>query len=167
MTLSVRRPIGPDEVREIVGLTDDVYRNHWISYAYSDISRRLHEHIGDNASWCTFSTWSSRLIGQYLRVDEPNPTIEQWLRDHPLPVPPIRWALRRFGFWIRTRERGAMPRVLALGNRLVFEEIGFAVARLIAELDSGRAYDEAELQEFERSIPVSYTHLTLPTIYSV
>ena len=152
MTLSVRRPIGPDEVREIVGLTDDVYRNHWISYAYSDISRRLHEHIGDNASWCTFSTWSSRLIGQYLRVDEPNPTIEQWLRDHPLPVPPIRWALRRFGFWIRTRERGAMPRVLALGNRLVFEEIGFAVARLIAELDSGRAYDEAELQEFERSI---------------
>lgn len=37
MTLSVRRPIGPDEVREIVGLTDDVYRNHWISYAYSDI----------------------------------------------------------------------------------------------------------------------------------
>ena len=63
MALSVRQPVGPDEVREIVGLTNDVYRNHWITYAYSDISRRLHEHIGDNASWCTFSTWSSRLIG--------------------------------------------------------------------------------------------------------
>lgn len=152
MTLSVRRPIGPDEVREIVGLTDDVYRNHWISYAYFDISRRLHEHIGDNASWCTFSTWSSRMIGQYLRVDEPNPTIEQWLRDHPLPVPPVQWALRKFGFWIRTREHGAMPRALALGNRLVFEEIGLAVAHLIAELDGSRTYDEVEFQEFESSV---------------
>ena len=112
LALSVRQPVGPDEVREIVGLTNDVYRNHWITYAYSDISRRLHEHIGDNASWCTFSTWSSRLIGQYLRVDEPNPTIEQWLREHPLPVPPLHWALRRLGFWIRTRDGGAMPRVL-------------------------------------------------------
>jgi len=144
--------VGPDEVREIVGLTDDVYRNHWITYAYSDISRRLHEHIGDNASWCTFSTWSSRLIGQYLRVDEPNPTIEQWLREHPLPVPPLHWALRRFGFWIRTRDGGAMPRVLALGNRLVFEEIGLAVARLIAELDSSPAYDEAAFRKFESTI---------------
>ena len=97
MTLSVRRPIGPDEVREIIALNDDVYRNHWITYAYSDISRQLHDHIGDNASWCTFSTWSSRLIGQYLRIDEPNPTIEQWLRDHPLPL-----GLRR-----RRREVGA------------------------------------------------------------
>src|SRR6266511_4190900 len=34
LALTVRRPIGPEEVREIVGLTDDVYRNHWISYAY-------------------------------------------------------------------------------------------------------------------------------------
>src|SRR6266581_3861015 len=74
LALTVRRPIGPEEVREIVGLTDDVYRNHWISYAYFDISRRLHAHIGNNASWCTFSTWSSRMSGQYLRVDEPNPT---------------------------------------------------------------------------------------------
>ena len=152
MALSVRRPIGPDEVREIIALTDDVYRNHWITYAYSDISNRLHARIGDNASWCTFSTWSSRLIGQYLRVDEPNPTIEQWLREHPLPVPPLRSALRRFGFWIRTRERGAMPRVLALGNRLVFEEIGLAVARLIAELDDSRYYDEDAWRAFERTI---------------
>ena len=152
MGLSVRRPIGPDEVREIVGLTDDVYRNHWISYAYFDISRRLHEHIGDNASWCTFSTWSSRMIGQYLRVDEPNPTIEQWLREHPLPLPPLHWALRRFGFWIRTREGGAMPRVLALGNRLVFEEIGLAVARLIAEIDGSPAYDDDALRTFESTI---------------
>jgi hypothetical protein len=139
-------------VREIVGLTDDVYRNHWISYAYFDISSRLREHIGDNASWCTFSTWSSRMIGQYLRVDEPNPTIEQWLREHPLPMPFLGWSLRRFGFWIRTREQGAMPRVLALGNRLVFEEIGLAVARLIAELDESSEYDEAVLREFERTI---------------
>ena len=152
MVLSVRTPVGPDEVREIVALRDDVYRNHWITYAYFDISRRLHEHIGDNASWCTFSTWSSRLIGQYLRVDEPNPTIEQWLREHPVPVPPLQWLLRRFGFWIRTREHGAMPRVLALGNRLVFEEIGLAVARLIAEFDGNRGYDADALRQFEFTI---------------
>lgn len=152
MALSVRSPVGPEEVREIIGLTDDVYRNHWISYGYFDISRRLHDYIGDSASWCTFSTWSSRMIGQYLRVDEPNPTIEQWLRDHPLPVPPLRSMLRAFGFWIRTRDHAAMPGVLALGNRLVFEEIGLTVARLIEELESSRAYDEDELRKFESTI---------------
>jgi hypothetical protein len=152
LALSVRRPIGPDEVREIVGLTDDVYRNHWISYAYFDISRQLSEYIGDNASWCTFSTWSSRMIGEYLRVDEPNPSIEQWLRDHPVPVRAIRGLLRRFGFWIRTRQRGAMPRALALGNRLVFEEIGLAVARLIEQLEGSRAYDEDELRQLESAL---------------
>ena len=75
MTLSYARPIGPSEVREIARIRNDVYRKRWITYGYYDISQRMRTFVGDdNASWCTFSTWSSRTeVGSTCAVSSRRP----------------------------------------------------------------------------------------------
>jgi hypothetical protein len=132
MALSRNGPIGTAEIEEICDLRDDAYRNRWITYAYWKISQRLKEHIGDNASWCTFSTWSSRTIGESIRLDKATRRIEELiydeqssisLRDHP--------ELLRLQYRVTTRDDGKAQIALAIGNRVIFHEIGTAVVQLI------------------------------------
>jgi hypothetical protein len=153
MTLSYVRPIGPTEVREIARIRNDVYRNRWITYGYHDISQRMRTFVGDdNASWCTFSTWSSRTVGDNLRVDELHPAGERWLREHHVRFPPTKWVVRKLGFWIRRRRGAAMPHVLALGNRLVFSEIGLAYTQFLEAFEAASAPDTDAWAAFERTI---------------
>jgi ER-bound oxygenase mpaB/B'/Rubber oxygenase, catalytic domain len=133
MALSTNDPIGPAQVAEICKLRDDAYRNLWITFAYWDISQRLREVIGDdNASWCTFSTWSSRTIGDTLRLDKASRRIDELMEDETYSITKQESRLKlELQYRISTRDDGKAQRVLGLGNRLVFEEIGSAAIRFL------------------------------------
>ena len=115
-------------IQEICELKDPVYRNCWITYGYYNISERLHQHIGENASWCTLARWSSATIGESLRLDQPSRRVDDifgaWF------LRPFRGIAQDFFRDVRMLSDAAMPRMLALGNHYVFHEIGYAVAGL-------------------------------------
>jgi ER-bound oxygenase mpaB/B'/Rubber oxygenase, catalytic domain len=158
MALSRNGPIGTAEIEEICDLRDDAYRNRWITYAYWKISQRLKERIGDNASWCTFSTWSSRTIGESIRLDKATRRIDELIydeessisiRDHP--------ALLRLQYLVTTRSEGDAQLALAIGNRVIFHEIGTAVVQLLDwideygadDLDGWVAYRKVNVEPYE------------------
>jgi hypothetical protein len=163
--LKVGDRIGTAEVDMICGITDDVYRNRWITYGYYDISRRLrtlidHNGTGDatvahNASWCTFSTWSSRTIGQNMRPDELTPGLAHLLEKYRFVIWPIGWLLRFLDRNRKTRNGAVVARVLALGNRLVFGEIGHAVAGFIEEFRSDATFDRKKWEKYRETIVAS------------
>jgi len=130
VTLSTSvRWLGTDEMEAICKLDDPVYRNCWITYGYSNVSERLHEHIGENASWCTFARWSSATIGQSLRLHDDSERVDE-LFAGPL-LGRFRSIAQDFYRDVRLMSDGALPRMLALGNHYVFHEIAFAIADLV------------------------------------
>jgi hypothetical protein len=153
MGLSRSGRIGTAEIEEICELRDDVYRNQWITFAYWTISQRLRGLIGTNASWCTFSTWSSRTIGQNLRLDNANRRVEELVLD---PHTAVSRADNRFvlrlQYRVSTRDDGAAQRVLALGNRLIFHEIGYAVTAFLDWADRNPTFDPAAWADYRASI---------------
>jgi ER-bound oxygenase mpaB/B'/Rubber oxygenase, catalytic domain len=157
MVLSTNAPIGTAEVQEIYDLRDDVYRNRWITYAYWKISKRLWERIGDNASWCTFSTWSSRTIGESIRLDKATRRIDELiydeessisLRDHPERL--------RLQYRLTTRGEGAAQLALAIGNRVIFREIGHAVVQLLDWIDEHGTNDLGGWKAYRKINVVPY-----------
>jgi hypothetical protein len=143
--LSTTRAVRTDDVEFICKLRDDAYRNRWITYAYWDISRRLRDLIGDNASWCTFSTWSSRTIGESLRLDKATRRIDELKDDEEVSAPGHPWLLK-LRYWVTTRARGAAQLALARGNRLIFHEIGYSVVQL---LDWAEAHPDFDLDAWQ------------------
>jgi ER-bound oxygenase mpaB/B'/Rubber oxygenase, catalytic domain len=162
LDLSTTRPVHKDDVEYICKLKDDVYRNRWITFAYWNISQRLQGLIGDNASWCTFSTWSSRTIGESLRLDKATRRIDE-LKDDEEVSAPGHPSLLKLRYWVTTRARGAAQLALALGNRLIFHEIGYSVVELLDwvddhpnfDLDAWQAYrtENLEAHESDRLFP--------------
>jgi hypothetical protein len=158
LNLSTTRDVTTTDVEDICSLRDDAYRNRWITYAYWSISQRLREQlIGNNASWCTFSTWSSRTIGENLRLDKATRRIEELIYDEQTSISPRdhSWLLR-LQYQMSTRDNGAAQLALALGNRLIFHEIGYAVIRLLdwvaanpgSPLEEWQQYRATELQPY-------------------
>jgi hypothetical protein len=117
-------------IEEICNLDDDVYRNKWITYAYAKISERLRKRTGENnATWFTFARWSSYTVGENLRLDKPSAAFDEFLsRNPPLGIWPLRSSLTRLQLDLRKLSDAAMPRTLAIGNRLVFHEIAWATS---------------------------------------
>ena len=156
MALSTTRDVRIEDVKEICKLRDDVYRNRWITFAYWSLSQRLRDLIGDNASWCTFSTWSSRTIGESLRLDHATRRIVELEADEEIETPDPEWA-RQLRYWVTTRARGAAQLALARGNRLIFHEIGYSVVELLDwvednpnfDLDAWQAYRTKNLEAHE------------------
>lgn len=163
--LRVGQHVGTAEVDTICELTDDFYRNRWITYGYYDISSRLAtliEHnapgttpVAHNASWCTFSTWSSRTIGQNMRPDEITPSLDRLLRRYRYVIWPVGWLLRLLDRHRKTRNGAVVARVLALGNRLVFGEIGHAVVGFIEEFGGSTEFDPEKWEKFRDTIEAS------------
>jgi hypothetical protein len=139
------------DVEKICRLRDDVYRNRWITLAYHDISTRLARLIDPNASWCTFSTWSSRTIGENLRLDEPNRRVEELLAEYHW-LDPWRRPLLNLQYRLRARSHAVVPRLLAVGNRLVFHEIGYEVTRFLDWCQSTERFDADGWRQYESTI---------------
>jgi hypothetical protein len=115
-------------------------RNHRITLAYGDLSHQLarltagtDEEGGWDANWCTFATWSSRTIGTCIDRQPEHGLIHGLLKGFPAP-------LRRFFYGMAEdllcRGHGAIYRTLAIGNRLVFLEIGTAVSHFLECFDT-------------------------------
>jgi hypothetical protein len=136
----IERPISTDEVLRIASAGYPLWeplevmqlRNRRITVAYSDLSERLATVLtrgGDrrNATWCTFATWTSKVVGTWIEHDvAPAPLLE--LRSWPRPVVDAMAAVAK---WLLQRENGASYRCLAAGNRFVFLEMGQALALFI------------------------------------
>ncbi len=121
-------------VESICELHDDLYRNQLITYAYDCISRRLADQTGGHANWFTFARWSSFTVGENLRTDRPSKAFTDLVEGRPW-LRPVRSPLTRLNQSTRTRNDAAMPRTLALGNRLVFHEIAHAVVAFLEWFD--------------------------------
>jgi hypothetical protein len=121
-------------------------RNHRITLAYGDISHQLARLIANSddeelwdANWCTFATWSSRTIGTCIDRRPEHGLIHHLVRRLPSPLRSVFFAMAE---QLLCRGHGAIYRTLAIGNRLVFLEVGTAVSHLVACFGStGRGDD--------------------------
>jgi hypothetical protein len=141
-------PISSDEVRRIASKGYPLWepievmqlRNRRITLAYGDLSRRLARLLARDgpaqANWCTFATWSSKTIGNWIERD---PTPDALTGPTRLPRFLVRWLTELTQYLVR-RDNGATYRSLAAGNRYVFLEIGLAIARFLEAFEPG---DEA------------------------
>ena len=115
-------------------------RNHRITLAYADLSRQLSRlTAGDddqkewNANWCTFATWSSRTIGTCIDRRPEHGLIHHLLAHFPAP---LRRLFSGLSEALLCRGHGAVYRTLAIGNRLVFLEIGTAISHFLDCFDA-------------------------------
>ena len=79
------------DIDAVYRVVDDARRNFLITDAYHRLSLDMKRLIGPHGSWCTFSTWSSRTIGYFIRGDI-DPVTERWLASLPAWV---RFVVRR------------------------------------------------------------------------
>ncbi len=151
-TITTRPVVGTAKIAWICKLHDDIYRNQMITYAYDDISRRLADRTGHHANWFTFARWSSFTVGENLRLDKPSDAFETLMDRHAW-LQPVRSPLAKLNHSMRTWSDAAMPRTLALGNRLVFHEIAHAVAAFLEWCDrDGRKRSNEEWCEYRQTI---------------
>ena len=130
MSLTIVGSIVPQTVQEIAALPDDAYRNQWITFGYDNISRQLVPLVGKNATWFTFARWSSSTVGENLRTDAPSPAFDAYISQHSI-LRFVRGPLLRLQQDLRAINDAAMPRLLALGNQLVFREIAYEATRFL------------------------------------
>ncbi len=155
MPLSTDR-VDTAAIEEICQLEDDVYRNKWITFVYAHLSERLRERTGrDNATWFTFARWSSYTVGENLRLDRPSAAFAEFLSKHPpLGSWPFRPPLTRLQLDLRKLSDASMPRTLAIGNRLVFHEIGWATSSFLDWYDDAGTPSMDDWKEYRDTIAI-------------
>ncbi len=152
VTTPRRVVIDTAEIEAICQLHDDLYRNQLITYAYDCISRRLAAATGGHANWFTFARWSSFTVGENLRTDKPSDAFLNLVNRKRL-LRSLRTPLTQLNRKTRTWSDAAMPRTLALGNRLVFHEIAHAVVSFLEWCEAtGEERSPDEWQDYRSSI---------------
>jgi hypothetical protein len=149
--LSTGLPIDTDAVEAICSLPDDLYRLRWVSYAYHDLSKRLGAKLGENATWPSFARWSAYTISESLRIDQVNPRLKELLQLHALPANVV-GPLVEIQKKLRSLDDGAMPTVMALGNRMVFHEVGWTIAHFLQWIENEDARDPERWGRYQRAI---------------
>jgi hypothetical protein len=198
-------PIGARDVERIASegfplwepVEELALRNRRITVAYGDLSQRLGALLGaggpPEANWCTYGTWSSRTIGEFIDRLRPaeaaasgreppgplpapgtslGPRTSEQSRHEPLAAKALSWAVStselagpaRWASDAVRRSNGACVRSLAAGNRIVFLEIGTAVAlflRAYGSIDHDSTDEEREVHwgRFWDDVQASLSHL--------
>ncbi len=161
---STPRP-GTAEVTAIVAIADPVIRNLRITECYSRLSEAVRDQVGDGANWCAFATWASRQAGCTIRGEDLGDRLSElarvgWSLRHPFCS--LWRALLRRGLFNPETRLGRMVRAIhspfdaferasdavASGNRKVFEEIGFAMARYLETCGDDLSADTPHLAHF-------------------
>jgi hypothetical protein len=145
--------VSPAEVQSIAAIEDAVLRNLRITECYSRLSAAMSANVGAGANWCTFATWASRQAGCSIRGEDLGDRLADfaqasWTLRHPFRST---WrALLRRGLFNPKTMLGRIVHAIhspfdaferlsdavAIGNRKVFEEIGYEIARYLECRDS-------------------------------
>jgi hypothetical protein len=145
-------PAGVAEIEAVYAVRDDADRNLLITQTYSELSRAMGELVGPSASWCTFSTWSSRTVGYFIRGDL-DPLLEYRLQRLPRGLRHLaRGPVLRYNRAVHRSRKRAAPRLLARGNREIFREIGSEFARFLDAFADVPVRDERRWQQYRESI---------------
>jgi hypothetical protein len=153
----------PAGIEATVALEDPVLRNLRITLTYHDLTHALTRILGDrNLSWCSFGCWASKTAGTFIRR-ELLPAFWKDLLEETLPVlldGKLQPALRALGSGAApgkdliertlTRALGPVAGEIALGNLMVFAEIGGAFARFVEAAGDCVAPDPARIERFLR-----------------
>jgi hypothetical protein len=163
---STSSPPTPAEVRAIAALADPVARNLQITQCYHELAVAVSALTGPGANWCTVATWASKQAGQTIRQEDLERALEELIDGSEGATQAVReltadgaqfpegdtrsLAGAVAALWQAISPASAFQRssdAVALGNRKVFEEIGYEFARFLALLGDGRP-DEARLAAF-------------------
>jgi hypothetical protein len=147
-------------IEAVYAVVDDSRRNRLITQTYCDLSRAMRPLIGPHASWCTFSTWSSRTVGYFIRGDL-DPLLEyrlsrlpRWLRRM------LRRSVHRANRYVSGLRHRAAPRLLGRGNTEIFAEIATHFARFIGEFSGFDGRDDHRWRRYRETIaPTPATEL--------
>lgn len=156
---------GAGEVKAIAAIEDAVIRNLRITECYQQLSAAVRAHVGEGANWCTFATWASRQAGCTIRGEDLGDRLSDlvrsgWTLRHPFHSL-WRFLLRRGLFNPKTR-LGRIVRAIhspfdafelaseavAVGNRKVFEEIGYEMARFLETCADDPSADSPRFTQF-------------------
>ena len=159
------------DVRAITALDDAVLRNLNIPACYGRLSLAVRTRVGGGANWCTFATWASRQAGCTIRQEREvygdrlsDLARGGWTLRHP--VRSLWRALLRRGLFNPNTTLGRIVRAIhspfdaferaseavAAGNRKVFEEIGYEMARYLDTCGDDPAPDSPAFREFLRGL---------------
>lgn len=70
------------KIETIVSCPDPVLRNLQITQTYSEINQALSGLLGkNNVSWCAYATWASKTAGKFIRLENVEAAIDEFLRD--------------------------------------------------------------------------------------
>lgn len=129
--------IDPLRISSIAEHPEPVLRNLQITQTYSEINLALSELLGkNNVSWCAYATWASKTAGKFIRLENVDAAIEEFLRGKDWAEELIRvipGAMTWFGWRVKINNsfllnilnetaRAAATEV-AKGNLLVFAEL--------------------------------------------
>lgn len=153
----------PDEVSTITATTDPAIRNLRITQCYHELSTVLISRTGPVANWCTFATWASKQAGQSIRREDLLRSVEARLNLAQMDELKLLWRIaselgidsalqqKLFGIIRNTWLAGIIDNIsdaVGLGNRKVFEEIGWEFARFLSLCFRDEAFDQQRLDAF-------------------
>ncbi|MBW8682837.1 hypothetical protein [Chitinophaga rhizophila] len=135
------------DIRRIALISNPVLRNVLITQSYYELSQIIMSRTGYVANWCTFATWASKQAGQSIRKEDLQRTLEARVDIEVLKEFQTLLSVASemgIGASLNLRLRAMVKESLfarivdriaeavAIGNKKVFEEIGFQFARFIA-----------------------------------
>lgn len=149
-------------IEAIIASQNPVLRNLQITQTYSEVNSALSGLLGrKNVSWCAYATWASKTAGQFIRKDNLDHIIDDFLRDKNLVkemLSSIPGAMTWFGwkvkiddsFLAKTLNETAQEasQQVAAGNLLVFAELAPLYEKFINSFSDAGSFSQEKLDEF-------------------
>lgn len=154
--------IDPVQISGIAEHPEPVLRNLLITQTYSEINLALSELLGkNNVSWCAYATWASKTAGKFIRLENVDAAIEEflrgkdWVKELTRVIP---GAMTWFGWRVKINDsfllkilnetaRAAATEV-AKGNLLVFAELAPLYAQFLQLITPNPDQKEQNLSAF-------------------
>ncbi|HOY18805.1 MAG TPA: hypothetical protein PLC89_15995 [Haliscomenobacter sp.] len=149
-------------IEAIVSNPNPVLRNLQITQTYSELNLALTKLLGKtNVSWCAYATWASKTAGKFIRLDNVDAAIAEFLRGkdwlHEM-LEAVPGALTWFGWKVKINDSvllkilnetaQASADEVAKGNLLVFAELAPLYAQFLQSVSGNAEQKEAELETF-------------------
>lgn len=137
--------IDPLQISTIAEYPEPVLRNLQITQTYSEINLALSELLGgNNVSWCAYATWASKTAGKFIRLENVDAAIDEFLRGKNWVkelMGAIPGAMTWFGWKVKINDSfllkilnetaSASATEVAKGNLLVFAELAPLYAQFL------------------------------------